>query len=46
VTWREAGSSNARPGDRVGLGIDAAHSHLFDEAGEAFPGLEWSTVRR
>jgi ABC-type sugar transport system ATPase subunit len=40
LTWREAGSSNARAGDSVGLGVDTAHAHLFDEAGEAFPALE------
>jgi ABC-type sugar transport system ATPase subunit len=39
VTWREAGNSNARPGDSVGLGVDAACCHLFDEAGDAFPRL-------
>jgi len=37
VTWRVVGSSAAKPGDAVRLGVDVTCCHLFDEAGNAFP---------
>ena len=40
VTWRVRGTSEARPGEEVRLGLEALQGHLFDASGTAFARLE------
>ena len=36
----DAGDSAVRPGDRIGLKVEAAHAHLFDAEGLGYHPVE------